>query len=152
MESAERNLSLRPMAASDADAVVAIQLACPEIAQWTTQDYARLSSAGMVAWVAEVEGSIAGFLVARQIASELEILNLAVRPGARGGGIGHALIQFAFGWGKQFDAKSVFLEVRASNLVALQFYKRHRFEETGRRPQYYSNPVEDALVLTARVS
>ncbi len=152
MESAERNLKLRPMEATDTDAVVKIQVASPEIAQWTALDYATLSSAGMMAWVAEVQGVTAGFLVARRIASELEILNLGVRPDARRGGIGHALVELAFAWGEEFDARSVFLEVRASNRVALQFYKRHRFEETGRRPLYYSNPVEDALVLTAPIS
>jgi ribosomal-protein-alanine N-acetyltransferase len=151
MESAERNLSLRPMVASDADAVVKIQMASPEIAQWTARDYAKFPAAGMTAWVVEVEG-IAGFLVARRIAGELEILNLAVRPDARRRGIGHALIQSAFAWGKQLDVKNAYLEVRASNLVALEFYKRHQFQETGRRPLYYSNPVEDALVLTAHIS
>jgi ribosomal-protein-alanine N-acetyltransferase len=140
------------MEASDANAVVTIQVASPEIAQWTDQDYVRLSSAGMMAWVAEVRGVIAGFLVARRVARELEILNLAVRPDARRRGIGHALIQFAFAWGKEFETRSAFLEVRASNRVALQFYKRHRFEKTGRRRLYYSNPVEDALVLTARIA
>lgn len=152
MESAEWNLNLRPMGESDVDAVVKIQAACAEIAQWTALDYARLSATEMMAWVAELEGGIAGFLVARRIASDIEILNLAVRPDARRRGIGHALIQFAFEWGKQFDAKIAFLEVRASNGAALQFYKRHGFEETGRRPVYYSNPVEDALVLTAPIS
>jgi ribosomal-protein-alanine N-acetyltransferase len=152
MESAEWNLNLRPMGESDVDAVVKIQVACREIAQWTARDYATLPATGMMAWVAELEGAIAGFLVARRVGSDLEILNLAVRRDARRRGIGHALIQFTFEWGKQFDAKSAFLEVRASNRSALQFYKRHRFEETGRRPLYYSNPVEDALVLTAPIS
>ena len=152
MESAKRNLNLRPMVASDTDAVVQIQIASPEIAQWTARDYAKFPAAGMAAWVAEVEGAIAGFLVARRIAGELEILNLAVRPDARRRGIGYALIQFAFAWGKQLGAKNAYLEVRASNLVALEFYKRHQFQETGRRPRYYSNPVEDALVLTAHIS
>ena len=140
------------MVASDADAVVEIQMASPEIAQWTAHDYVTFPAAGMTAWVAEVEGVIAGFLVARRIAGELEILNLAVRPDARRRGIGHALIQFAFAWGKQLEAKKAYLEVRASNLVALEFYKSHQFQETGRRPLYYSNPVEDALVLTAHIS
>lgn len=140
------------MAPRDAQAVLTIQVASPEIAQWTTQDYAGIPSSGMMAWVAEVEGAIAGFLVARRIASELEILNLAVRPDARRAGIGHALIQFAFAWGKEFDAKRAFLEVRASNLTALRFYKHHRFEETGRRLNYYTHPVEDALVLSAHIS
>ena len=152
MEAAERNLNVRPMTAGDADAVIKIQVACPEIAQWTAHDYASLSTTGMMAWVAEVDAIIAGFLAARRIGSELEILNLAVAPDVRRRGIGHALIQSAFAWGKQFDAKNAFLEVRASNLVALQFYERHRFEETGRRPFYYSNPAEDALVLTAHIS
>lgn len=152
MESAEWNLNLRPMGEGDVEAVVKIQAASAEIAQWTPRDYASLSATGMMAWVAESEGAIAGFLVARRIGGDLEILNLAVRPEARRRGIGHALIQFAFAWGKQFDAKSTFLEVRASNRVALRFYKQHGFEETGRRPLYYSNPVEDALVLTAPVS
>lgn len=140
------------MAAEDADAVVQIQMASPEIAQWTARDYARVFTAGMAAWVAEIEGVIAGFLVARRIAGELEILNLAVRPDARRRGIGNALIQFAFAWGKQLNVKNAHLEVRASNRVALEFYKRRQFQETGRRPLYYSNPVEDALVLTAHIS
>jgi ribosomal-protein-alanine N-acetyltransferase len=152
MESAERDLKLRLMAAGDIDAVVAIQAASPQIAQWTAQDYAKLAAAGMTGWVAEAEGLIAGFLVARRIASELEVLNLAVRSNARRSGIGHALIQFAFSWGKDFGAKSAFLEVRASNLAALEFYKREQFKETRRRRLYYSNPVEDALVLTALIS
>ena len=152
MESAERNLNLRVMGEKDIDAIVEIQAASPEIAQWTAGDYARLSATGMMAWVAELEGAIAGFLVARRIANDIEILNVAVRPDARRCGIGRALMQFAFAWGKQFDARSTFLEVRASNRAALQFYKQHGFEETGRRPLYYSNPAEDALVLTAPIS
>ncbi|HEY6443519.1 MAG TPA: ribosomal protein S18-alanine N-acetyltransferase [Candidatus Acidoferrales bacterium] len=152
MESAEWNLNLRLMGGKDVDAVVKIQAASAEIAQWTAGDYARLALTGTMAWVAELEGAVAGFLVARQIGNDIEILNLAVRPDARRRGIGHALIRFTFEWGKQFHAKSTFLEVRASNRDALQFYKQHGFEETGRRPLYYSNPVEDALVLKACIS
>jgi len=152
VESSEWNLNLRLMGHSDVDAVLKIQAASAEIAQWTAGDYERLSATGMMAWVAELEGAVVGFLVARRVANDLEILNLAVRPDARRRGIGHALIQFAFEWGKQFDAKSTFLEVRASNRTALRFYERHGFEERGHRPLYYSNPVEDALVLTAPIS
>ena len=41
------------------------------------------------------------------------------------------------------------LEVRASNIAALRFYEHHSFEIAGRRPRYYTAPVEDALLLTA---
>jgi len=43
------------------------------------------------------------------------------------------------------------LEVRTANLAALRFYEHHGFEVIGRRKQYYVSPVEDALVLRARL-
>jgi ribosomal protein S18 acetylase RimI-like enzyme len=42
--------------------------------------------------------------------------------------------------------------VRASNLSALRFYERHKFEVVGRRLRYYTAPVEDALLLTATLT
>ena len=67
------------------EAILAIQSASPEIAQWSERDYARVARGEMAGWIAqEGESSpITGFLIARQIAGDLEILNLAVRPGAK---------------------------------------------------------------------
>lgn len=140
---------IRPIEARYVDAILAIQSVCPEIAQWTAWDYARVARGEMAGWVADQDDSVAGFLVARRIGSDLEILNFAVRPDARRQGIGTDLLQQAFEWGKTFDAEKALLEVRASNLAALQFYERHGFEVTGRRKQYYAAPIEDALVLAA---
>ena len=55
----------------------------------------------------------------------------------------------ALQWAQTFQAASAILEVRASNVAALRFYERHKFEVVGRRPRYYTAPVEDALLLTA---
>ena len=55
----------------------------------------------------------------------------------------------ALKWAQTFEATHAILEVRASNLAALRFYTRHKFEVVGRRPRYYTAPVEDALLLTA---
>ncbi len=128
---------------------MAIQSACPEIAQWTARDYARVVQGDMAGWVAEEENEADGFIVARRVASELEILNFAVRPDVRKRGIGASLLGATLAWGETFQAEKAFLEVRASNLAALRFYERNRFEVTGRRPRYYSAPIEDALVLAA---
>lgn len=128
---------------------MAIQSECLEIAQWTSWDYANVVQGTMTGWVAEEDGEVAGFLVARRVASELEILNFAVRPERRVRGIGASLLGEALAWGATFHAERAFLEVRASNLAALRFYEHHGFEVTGRRPRYYSAPIEDALVLTA---
>jgi ribosomal-protein-alanine N-acetyltransferase len=140
-------LSIRLLEARDTETILAIQSASPEIAQWTASDYARVARGEMAGWVAEEERRIVGFAVARRIASELEILNLAVQPEARRRGIGASLLRETIAWGRSFGAEKALLEVRASNLDALRFYQRHGFEMTGRRPRYYKAPIEDALLL-----
>ncbi|HKV06168.1 MAG TPA: ribosomal protein S18-alanine N-acetyltransferase [Candidatus Acidoferrales bacterium] len=145
-------MSIRAIAEPDVASILAIQSASPEIAQWTTLDYTRVARGDMAGWVAEAKGEVAGFLVARRVASDLEILNFAVRPEARRTGIGKSLLQAALAWGGTFHARNALLEVRASNLAALRFYERSGFEVTGRRPRYYAAPIEDALVLTATLS
>jgi [ribosomal protein S18]-alanine N-acetyltransferase len=162
-------LTIRPLESRDVEAILAIQAACPEIAQWTAWDYDRATCGEMAGWVAteksnvgaegaavvagdaatEFAGEVAGFLVARRLSSELEILNFAVESEWRRCGIGAALLEEALQWAETFRATQAILEVRASNLAALRFYERHKFELVGRRPRYYTAPVEDALLLTA---
>ena len=143
---------LRTLELRDIEDVLAIQAASPEIAQWSLWDYARVARGEMTGWVTESErGEVTGFIVARRIANDLEILNFAVRPAARRQGIGAALLGEALRWGSAFSAAQAFLEVRASNLAALRFYEQHKFQVTGRRPRYYSAPIEDALILSAQI-
>lgn len=144
-------VQVRPLCPADVEAVVAIQGACPEIAQWTTWDYDRVARGEMAGWVAKEENAVTGFLVARRVAADLEILNIAVRPDSRRRGIGAALLRATLDWGRSFLAEKAMLEVRASNLAALHFYERFGFQPAGRRPRYYTAPIEDALLLTAPV-
>jgi ribosomal-protein-alanine N-acetyltransferase len=133
-------------------ALLSIQLACPEIAQWPANDYIRIARGEIPAsrgFVAARGPDVVGFLVARQLVSDLEILNLAVHPGSRRLGAGAALLASALLWGSSFEAESAFLEVRETNIPALRFYKIHDFRITGRRRGYYTSPVEDALLLAA---
>ncbi|MGH9758328.1 MAG: ribosomal protein S18-alanine N-acetyltransferase [Candidatus Acidiferrales bacterium] len=145
------NFPLRPLTSADIPSVLEVQAAAPEIAQWTPADYARVAQGAMAGWVAQEEDSVAGFLIARRVASDLEILNFAVRASARRRGIGTALFLQALDWAKSFAAEKAFLEVRASNQSAIDFYLRQHFRISGRRPRYYANPPEDALLLTARI-
>ncbi|MGB8525063.1 MAG: ribosomal protein S18-alanine N-acetyltransferase [Candidatus Acidiferrales bacterium] len=135
----------------DIDAILAIQTACPEIAQWTERDYERVARGEMAGWVGEEESSVLGFLVARRVVNEIEILNFAVLPDARGRGIGAILLKETLTWGATFGAVQAILEVRASNSAALRFYERHNFHVVGRRARYYNEPAEDALLLTVKV-
>jgi [ribosomal protein S18]-alanine N-acetyltransferase len=140
-------VKLRPLRAADREAVLAIQQASPEAAQWRSEDYARVFSGEMAGWAAEDAAGVEGFLVARHAADECEIMNLAVAPGARRRGTGSRLLAHALEAARARGARRVFLEVRASNLVALGFYARHGFANAGRRRNYYAGPCEDALVL-----
>jgi ribosomal-protein-alanine N-acetyltransferase len=139
---------IRVLESRDIESVLAIQGACPEIAQWTVWDYDRVAKGEMTGWVAEEKGEVTGFLVGRRVVTDLEILNFAVRGDNRRRGIGAELLRRAFDWAQSFQATQAILEVRASNLAALSFYERHRFEVVGRRARYYTAPIEDALLLT----
>jgi [ribosomal protein S18]-alanine N-acetyltransferase len=140
---------IRALESRDIESVLMIQAACPEIAQWTVWDYSRVAKGEMAGWVAEERGAVIGFLVGRRVASDLEILNFAVGDSDRRRGIGAGLLRVALEWAQSFQASHAILEVRASNLAALRFYERHKFEVVGRRARYYTAPIEDALLLTA---
>lgn len=93
--------------------------------------------------------SVAGFIAARMTAEELHINNMAVREGLRQGGIGSLLLGTALEEARRRGAQRSFLEVRASNLAAQGLYRKLGFQLSGRRPRYYADPTEDALVMTA---
>jgi ribosomal-protein-alanine N-acetyltransferase len=90
---------------------------------------------------------VAGFCAFWLVFDEIHINNLAMRPDFRGLGMGTALLTHVMDAGRDLGARRATLEVRASNDAALRLYERLRFYVAGRRRNYYSNPVEDALIL-----
>jgi ribosomal-protein-alanine N-acetyltransferase len=90
---------------------------------------------------------IAGYLVARIIDGEGEILNLAVSPEHRRRGIGALLLESALDALAKRGVEAVFLEVRISNQAAINLYQAKGFRPIGQRHGYYRRPVEDAMVL-----
>jgi [ribosomal protein S18]-alanine N-acetyltransferase len=78
---------------------------------------------------------------------ELRLMNLAVRESMRRQGIGTTLASEAFRVALDQAATRAVLEVRASNQPARSLYTRMGFVQVGTRPQYYSNPIEDALLM-----
>ncbi len=92
-----------------------------------------------------------GFILARSVVDEAEILTLAVDPAARRHGIGRALMTRAMHTAGQRGAVSMFLEVAETNAAARALYVGCGFSEMGRRVRYYSGGI-DALVLRATIS
>jgi ribosomal-protein-alanine acetyltransferase len=90
---------------------------------------------------------LAGFVLARSLFDNLEILKLGVFPKFQRLGIGSRLMDAAYAEGMQRGCNRCFLEVRKSNQKAIQFYSAHRFHIAGKRLNYYTDPVEDAWVM-----
>lgn len=86
-----------------------------------------------------------GFVLVRAVADEAEILTLAVKPAARGHGLGRALMQAAMAKALAMGAASLFLEVGIDNVAALALYAGLGFAKVGDRKGYYQG--RDALVL-----
>ena len=139
-------VTIRPATPGDLRSIAAIQAASPEASQWDPADYLDHHCQ-----VAVMDGRVAGFLASRQVApDEREILNVAVDLSQRRKGIARALLMHELTHERQGEfagARRWFLEVRASNVAAIHLYETAGFERCGRRPGYYQQPAEEALVM-----
>lgn len=142
-------VSIRPAAVTDIQSVAEIERASfgdP----WSEAAFRALY--GMRGAIFLVAGrsetySIAGYVIARVVADQSEILNLAVAPLERRRGLGGELLDAGLAAVRTAGAQEVFLEVRESNSGAFALYTSRGFAALSRRRKYYRNPVEDALLL-----
>lgn len=112
---------------------------------WSIQDLeAQVDNENSHFLVALVDDKVAGYMGLQIFSGEGYVTNVAVLPEYRGRGIAKALIE------KQFENKMDFitLEVRESNLPAINLYKKMGFKNVGIRPNFYSNPTENAVIMT----
>jgi ribosomal-protein-alanine N-acetyltransferase len=143
-------------AASAADAVALARTHAQSFgAPWSAADFtALLESPGVFALAARDGIEIGGFILARAVAGEAEILTLAVDPARRRAGVARALLQAAIAMAKARGAETLFLEVAADNAPAIALYAGAGFERAGLRRGYYARPGAepvDALVLTRAI-
>lgn len=124
----------------------------PEAAFWSAEQLAEALASHpshfLVAWQGK---QIVGFISGRRVEDEGEIFNLAVRPLSRQQGIGKALLHELLDLFARECVTSVFLEVRQSNNIAINFYRSLQFRQIAQRPNYYRNPAEPALVLAKQL-
>ncbi|HET9784202.1 MAG TPA: ribosomal protein S18-alanine N-acetyltransferase [Terriglobales bacterium] len=107
---------------------------------------------GRVVWVAESgDAGPVGYCVVECVADEAELQAVAVADNWRRHGVGAALLSAARASAQQRGAQQVYLEVRESNDAAQAFYRRFGFAVSGRRPSYYRDPPEAALLMSAPV-
>ena len=96
------------------------------------------------------EPELMGYVGLWMIAGEGHITNVAVHPDHRGQGVAKVLLKLMLDYCEEQGISDVTLEVRPSNEPALRLYRGFGFREEGRRPHYYENDGEDALILWRR--
>ena len=134
---------------ADLDAVLEIEVAS-FVNPWTREMYlADLENHGVSFCYLARDASqrVVGYCSFWRVLEELHINNVAVAPALRGRGAGSALIREVLREGARMGARRATLEVRRSNDEARRLYERLGFSVAGIRRDYYSNPVEDALIL-----
>ena len=117
---------------------------------WPAPEIERLMRIlGGFALLAEDEAPL-GFILARAVADEAEILTLAVAPRVRRQGVGRTLVEAAAAEASHRGARTLFLEVAEDNPAAIALYEATDFQAAGLRRAYYARPnarPADALVL-----
>lgn len=96
---------------------------------------------------ADRQQTVIAYMCGRLVAAEIYILKLAVSENWRGCGIGSRLLEESLRRAKERNSVSAVLDVRLSNQPAISLYKKHGFQAVGRRPKYYLDTGEDALVM-----
>ena len=102
----------------------------------------------LACWLVALEGeTVTGYIGSQTVMGETDMMNVAVHPDYRGKGIAQALVTALVEQLKDRGSRSLTLEVRQSNLPAQRLYEKQGFAQVGKRPKYYRNPREDALIL-----
>ena len=108
---------------------------------------AELSNPLSLWLVAVVEETVVGYVGSQSVLGESDMMNIAVSPEFRRSGIAQKLVNALVERLRAAGNHSLTLEVRASNEPAIALYHKNGFVQVGRRPNYYRNPKEDALIL-----
>lgn len=146
----QKSIEIREMRESDLNEVMKIEKASfkrPWFRFFFESDLLRTNA---YLWVAKEGNKLLGYLVAYHTSDELHIANIAVEEKERRRGIGSLFMKKIIDLARDLRALRIFLEVRPSNLAAINLYKKFGFEVVDRRKHYYQDG-EDALLMEERI-
>ena len=140
-------MEIRKMTAADVAQIAELEKVCFSD-PWSEKSIASELENDLSVWLVAVEGeTVAGYVGSQSVLGETDMMNIAVSPDYRRRGIGEKLVTELVTQLKAGGNRSLMLEVRASNTPAQKLYEKLGFQMVGRRPRYYHNPKEDALIL-----
>jgi ribosomal-protein-alanine N-acetyltransferase len=146
------------MAPADLDRVIELALSLKDAPRWPRSAYlAALDPEAAplrIALVAEdtETGAVQGFAAASLLPPQAELETIAVAAENRRRGVARRIFIAMADELRKALVTEVLLDVRASNSPALAFYRAQGFAITGRRPRYYADPIEDAVLLELRLA
>ena len=136
-----------PMSEAHVAQVAALEKLCFSD-PWSENSVASELNNPLSFWLVAVEDdAVAGYIGSQSVMGESDMMNVAVHPDYRRKGYAEALVLALCHGLKERGNTTLALEVRASNEPAKALYEKLGFAQAGRRPNYYRNPREDALIL-----
>ena len=143
---------LREMLVEDLDQVMEIETALFS-PPWTKEGFfTYLTRKDAMFLVVEEKEKIIAYCGLLMVLDEGDITNVAVHPDRQREGIGHFLMDSLIRLAEQQGVTTIHLEVRVGNDTAIRLYERMGFTRDGIRKNYYTDPVEDALLMTRHPS
>ena len=115
---------------------------------WSENSVASELNNPLSLWLVAVDDeNLAGYVGSQTVMDETDMMNIAVDPRYRRQGIAQMLVEALVEQLKKAESRCLTLEVRISNAPAIALYEKLGFAQVGKRPNYYRNPKEDALIL-----
>ena len=138
--------------ATHIEGIAALEEKCFSL-PWLAATYKReLVKSNAITLVAFANDTVVGLLNAHFVLDECSLNRIAVSPEHRRNGIADRLIDALVGACRVRGAQFILLDVRRSNEAAQRLYAKHGFTEVGKRPKYYQQPDEEAVLLTKNLA
>ena len=142
---------IRPASFDDISSIVEIENKTNQM-PWSKAQFLSSMEVGHYSVVMHKDSDILGFAIYSPIIPESHLLNIAIDPAYQGKGLGDKLLQQIILQNRTIGVKTISLEVRVSNLPAINLYEIRGFHKDAIRPDYYSgSPKEDALLMSLKI-
>ncbi len=118
---------------------------------WKYETFLSSFEVGHKGLICKQDNQIIGFIIFSPINPEAHILSISVKKEMQSKGIGTLLLNSMLDQCKVMNYKKIFLEVRASNIQAINFYEKLGFSKDAIRNNYYTDNSEDALLMSLSI-
>ncbi|WP_428087239.1 ribosomal protein S18-alanine N-acetyltransferase [Candidatus Thioglobus sp.] len=145
------NISFRSASREDLDQILAIEVRAYS-QPWSLKKFAdSYDNPSIKIQLILLNGQIKGYLLTQLSIEFIDILNICIDPEFQQQGLGKKLLDDLLEQQEKTVVKSIFLEVRVSNVAAINFYQNYGFKLLDTRKKYYSN-LEDAKILRLQIN